>query len=286
MIPISSLIDSIFRIKDTDTQNMYPRALTEFTMHQSKLPLCFKLFVQPFLVIVMSLAALSPGPIKVAVGSGNPCKLAAVKDAFKDACDASIGAGKYELLVEGVSAESGVSDQPMGDEETMKGARNRAEGARDVMRAQSQEPDFAVGLEGGIVDEGEEMWCMAWMAVLRVSTGEWGVARTAAFPLPKLMTALVRKGMELGDADDAVTGRSGSKTRGGTVGVVTQEVIPRGEYYRHALVLALARFTAEDIFGMGMGEDGHIDEALVNKLLQEKGITGASDGAGTATDAT
>lgn len=53
----------------------------------------------------------------------------------------------------------------------------------------------------------------------------------AEFMLPALMTRLIKEGVELGVADDVVTGRVDSKKGGGTVGVLTGGVVGRGVYY-------------------------------------------------------
>ena len=150
------------------------------------------------------------------------------------------------------------------------GAKNRAEAAAKMMEG----CDFAVGLEGGIVDDCEGvMWCMAWMAVLCPSEADqgrrWGVARTGAFPLPPLMAALVRKGVELGIADDIVTKREDSKLGGGTVGVLTNEIIPRGKYYETAIILAMTRFIQEDVFYKGCNDGGAgITDETVKSYLE------------------
>ena len=172
----------------------------------------------------------------VAVGSKNPCKVAAVTVAFSSIL-ASASASPPTLSVTGLSASSGVPDQPMGDGETLLGAKNRAEGAASIFAASNggRMPDFSIGLEGGIVEEHGEMWCMAWMACCCPSepspARRFGIAQTGKFPLPPLMAALVRAGEELGVADDIVTKRVDSKRGGGTVGVLTNEIIPRGGYY-------------------------------------------------------
>ena len=57
----------------------------------------------------------------VRVGSVNEPKLAAVRSA--------IGAYAPDAKVEGVAVSSGVSEQPVGFEEIIRGARNRAAGA-------------------------------------------------------------------------------------------------------------------------------------------------------------
>ena len=62
--------------------------------------------------------------LKVIVASQNPIKLDCTKNAFSKAFH------QQDLKVSGESLPSGVSDQPMSDEETFDGARNRAENAR------------------------------------------------------------------------------------------------------------------------------------------------------------
>jgi non-canonical (house-cleaning) NTP pyrophosphatase len=51
---------------------------------------------------------------RIAVGSSNPCKVDAVRQALKRAIDISYSLD-VDLEVEGFSVESGVPDQPFGD---------------------------------------------------------------------------------------------------------------------------------------------------------------------------
>ncbi|MDD5263960.1 MAG: DUF84 family protein, partial [Candidatus Bipolaricaulis sp.] len=60
--------------------------------------------------------------------------------------------------------------------------------------------------------------------------------------LPDTVAALVRQGVELGEADDRVFGRTDSKRDVGAVGLLTGEVIDRTALYEHAVVLALIPF--------------------------------------------
>lgn len=74
---------------------------------------------------------------RVVVGSTNEVKVNSVRLAFKP---------YYDAKVVGVEVESGVGAQPLG-EETFLGARRRAANAM-----KKQACDFAVGIEGGIMD--------------------------------------------------------------------------------------------------------------------------------------
>jgi non-canonical (house-cleaning) NTP pyrophosphatase len=141
----------------------------------------------------------------VAVGSENPVKVNSVRNAFAaNFPDAS-------LEVVGYSVPSGVDDQPWGDVQTRQGALNRAENALGAhcLAHGGAPPDFAVGLEGGVVEEklGElhrgtpglsasYTTCFAFMAVMSSPASldgvRWGIARTGSFALPPRITALMR----------------------------------------------------------------------------------------------
>mmetsp|Transcript_29305 Transcript_29305/g.47039 ORF Transcript_29305/g.47039 Transcript_29305/m.47039 type:complete len:226 (-) Transcript_29305:140-817(-) len=185
----------------------------------------------------------------VVVGSTNPCKIKACERAFK-ACFPSVNA----IRLIPVKAKSGVSDQPMTDEETLKGAKNRAKNALQAIRKETKEDsliDFSVGLEGGLNlgEDGDSLVCHAWMCVLCAKTGKASVARTASFMIPPQVTDLIRnKNMELGEADDVVFKRTNSGQGSGTVGILTHNLIDRCEYYRHALIMALIPYINLDLY--------------------------------------
>jgi inosine/xanthosine triphosphatase len=178
------------------------------------------------------------------VGSTNATKLAAAEQGFA-ALPRPAG---QALEVAAVAAASGVAAQPMGDAETRQGARSRALGAL----AGSPACDFAIGLEGGCSEEFGELVCFAWVCVVRAPRGggaqaaRESYARTASFALPRAVAELVRGGMELGAADDAVFSRVGSKHGEGAVGLLTRGAITRTSYYAHAVTCALVPFISAE----------------------------------------
>ena len=178
----------------------------------------------------------------VCVGSTNPVKVNAVTAAFQR-CGITVKA----VGVKGV--QSGVPDQPIGYAQTKRGAINRAKAA--LVKRTCKIPSYAVGIEGGLVtsSNGVGLDCIAVMAVLNVATGRISTSRTASFTLPPPLSALVRSGKELGDADDEVFQRTNSKQEDGTVGILTKGAIDRTEYYVHALVLALVPLLHPTLYG-------------------------------------
>jgi len=135
-----------------------------------------------------------------------------------------------------VSVQSDVSDQPMTDTETLRGAKNRARNAADVV----PQADFYVGIEGGISNNGNDMDAFAWVYIL--SRDQCGKAKTAVFSLPPKLIRLIQNGYELGDADDMVFKRQNSKQDNGAVGILTGNVLDRSAYYEQAVILALIPF--------------------------------------------
>jgi inosine/xanthosine triphosphatase len=165
------------------------------------------------------------------VASHNPVKIQAALDGFQRSFNGATFAAR------GVSVPSGIADQPMSDAETLRGALNRTQ----VARAAAPDADYWVGIEGGCEDQYGHLWAFAWVVVID-RAGVMGRARTAAFMLPDEVAALVRQGVELGEADDRVFGRVNSKQGNGAVGLLTGDVIDRAGYYAHAVVLALIPF--------------------------------------------
>lgn len=173
---------------------------------------------------------------KVYIASKNPVKIACVEKGF------SLVWKDEEFSYEGVSVESGVGDQPMSDEETLLGALNRAQNAK----LEFPDGDYWVGVEGGIEVVEGGMFCFAWVVV--VDDVLVGRARSAGFELPERVAELIHEGVELGDADDTVFGKSNSKQENGAVGILSKDVITRTELYVPAVVLALIPWGNSELY--------------------------------------
>jgi len=166
--------------------------------------------------------------MRVAVGSTNKVKLEAVKEA--------IGSAGIKGEVVAVDAKSGVPDQPF-CYQTFQGAKNRAEGALLISRA-----DLAIGIEGGVCDYAGRMLAFA-VVYVASKGGERNFAFSAAFTLPETMADLIRRGKELGEATDLVFSTSDSKHNEGAVGHLTK-VITRKDLYVQPVIMALYPFYA------------------------------------------
>jgi inosine/xanthosine triphosphatase len=173
--------------------------------------------------------------IIIAVGSQNPVKVQAVQSG------ASLMLGEVETA--GVQVDSGVRAQPMGDEEMIAGAKQRAHAALAAV------PDaaYGVGLEGGCSALNEELFAGAWCVAVN-RAGVVGMASTGQFELPPRVAELVRGGMELGHADDLVHGRTNSKQTTGSIGILTHGKYVRAQFYTPAVMMAFIKFVNEGMF--------------------------------------
>jgi inosine/xanthosine triphosphatase len=172
----------------------------------------------------------------VITASRNPVKIQAVKTAFSQAFP------RTTVEVEGLAAPSGVSDQPMSDEETLRGARNRVAYAKK----QYPEADFWVGVEGGVQPIENRLDAFGWMVVQ--DKAREGYARSASFFLPPAAVRAVRRGGELGPVMDELFDETNVKHKGGAVGLLTNGLVSREALYVQPLILALIPFLQKPLF--------------------------------------
>lgn len=186
----------------------------------------------------------------VRVGSTNPPKLEGVR--------AALCAFSRHVTIEGVEVESGVPDQPLGFEEIVGGARNRAERAQ-----RGGECDLGVGYEDGLVEIPGTMGTWFNIGCAAVSDGvriSLGLSSGFGYP-PACSERAVAERRPIG----ALFDRFWRQRRGGppspaqlslgNVGRLTGGALPRAEYTRHAVLCALTHFIHADLYFEGGGMD-------------------------------
>jgi len=179
----------------------------------------------------------------IAVGSARKPKLAAVREAVDGMMDQLPVGSSVEIV--GVEVESGVNHTPLSREESMRGARQRAEALRTMAREESNPWNYFVGLEGGldsIVENGERrVFLESWAYVSDGTRGHFG--RSGAVELPEALAEEVFvKGTELSIAIDQFAGEAGIRDAQGAWGVLSANKITRQEAFRVALIAAFAPF--------------------------------------------
>jgi inosine/xanthosine triphosphatase len=179
--------------------------------------------------------------VKVVVGSQNPVKMEAAKEAF----------GNYFSDVEiiGVEIDSKVSPQPIG-ERTLEGARNRALGAKEVSDKEKLGGKYFVGIEGGILELFSRWFAFSAMCIID-DKGRTEYGTSPLFELPANIVSRLLGGVELGEVIDNLVGEQETKRKQGAAGYFTKGVIDRERIYTDGLIAALVPFLNANLFMKG-----------------------------------
>ncbi len=174
--------------------------------------------------------------MKVNIGSKNPNKYNAVRESF-----IMFGAFK-QADFQSIEAASLVSDQPVGFDETVRGARNRAENA-------FMDCNLSVGLESGLVVVPHTRTGYMNLTVCAIYDGsEFFIGTGPAFELPEGITQLVvNDGLELDDAilKSGFTENPRIGYSEGIIGIMTKGVVTRKDYMVPSVSMAVAGFISK-----------------------------------------
>jgi len=173
-------------------------------------------------------------PLKVNVGSTNPSKIKAVRRIFEYIF-------AFEIEIKGISVDSEVSPQPT-DDETIKGAINRA---KNVL----QDADYAVGIEAGLFwnDEVKEYFDKAFCAIID-KYGNFTYGYSGGFTYPPRVIEMVKKGMEVGDAMEIISGIKDIKKKMGAIGYLSKGKINREDFNAQAVLMAMIPRISHELY--------------------------------------
>jgi inosine/xanthosine triphosphatase len=167
---------------------------------------------------------------EIIVGSQNQIKLTAVNEVVADY--ARLSGAK----VVGVASDSGIREQPLSLEETVKGAKNRAENAYAA-------GSLSIGLESGLILVPETDSEYMDVCICSVYDGEkHHIGMSCGFRLPKPVSDLIiSEGLDLNQAMQkcGFTHNPRLGAAEGSVGLFTSGRICRKDYCKQSLVTAL-----------------------------------------------
>ncbi len=173
----------------------------------------------------------------IALGSCNPAKVSAVKIGFKKVFP------NEKIKVLAISVKSGISNQPMSDTESIKGAINRA------TKAQKQVPgaDYAVGMEGGVHKIGKNWFESGWIAIID-KQGKIGLGTSARWQVSANVQKRLNGKNELAQIFQELAKIENAKDTAGVMGLITKNLLPRDIAYSHGVIFALAPFHSNPIY--------------------------------------
>jgi len=200
--------------------------------------------------------------VYIAVGTQRRPKLNAVWEAVSVFGTLIDPDARFEVV--GVEVESGVTHTPLSREETMTGARQRAEALVKLAQQKNEPWEYFVGLEGGLDVVGQaflpvhkdarsatnltnapatrHVFLHNWAYVCdRHGRGAFG--QSGAIVLPAALAAtVVDQGVELSQAIDEYAGGRGIRDAQGAWGVLSRNIITRQDSFRTAVINAFAPF--------------------------------------------
>lgn len=176
--------------------------------------------------------------MKVLVGSTNPVKLNAVKESFALYFE--------DIIIEGISVNSGVPAQPV-NSQTFEGAKNRALELKKVNSEKNLSADFFVGIEGGIKEAYGKWFAFGCMCIMK-EDGKFSFGTSAHFELPDIVTKRLLNGEELGFVMDEIMQEKNTKQKGGAISFFTNGKMNRKELYIPGLICALIPFIHPNLY--------------------------------------
>lgn len=161
---------------------------------------------------------------KVYIGSMNPIKIQATKNILEP----------LGFTVVATEVDSGVSKQPLTDEETMQGAKNRA--------LQLPNDGLRIGLEAGVELHFDTLFLVNW-GVLIDQIGQVCWAGGTRIPLPEeIKRALLMEKIELSEAMNIYFSEKNINHREGAIGYFTDLFVCRIDIFEHIVKLLIGQY--------------------------------------------
>ncbi|ABR55274.1 protein of unknown function DUF84 [Methanococcus vannielii SB] len=160
----------------------------------------------------------------VSLGSVNPVKVRATENALTK----TIG----QVLISKIDVPSLVSNQPLGFEETFKGAYNRAKAAFESVNSV-----FGIGIEAGVIEIFEKKLdihvCVIYDGL------NYTVGTSQGFQIPNEVIKKIDEGFECSDAIFELYGFKDAGKKNGLIGYLTDDNITREGLCVEAVTMAM-----------------------------------------------
>jgi inosine/xanthosine triphosphatase len=175
--------------------------------------------------------------MKIIICTENTAKVKAVKEVLEKVWT------DFTLVTEKFSSD--ITEQPLSEEEGVKGAINRANNAR----LKYPEVDYFIGMEG-YVDTNNYGMFLAGIVVIINNAGEMGIGSSAKMPLPVFIQKKIEAGFELGPVIKELMNDTENNIRqyDGTNGLLSKGLYNRVDEFKDATKCALAPFQSPEFY--------------------------------------
>lgn len=163
---------------------------------------------------------------EIAIGSTNPVKIQAVRNALID----------EKMHVVSCAGSSNVRSQPLSDEETLQGAINRAKNCLE-----KTDSTLAIGLEAGVVFLQDNLYLCHWGAIVDRHQNIY-FTNGPLILLPLEYWKLLQEGQSLEDIMHHSTGIENLGTKSGAIGIFTNNKLNREEVMTQIAKILLGQY--------------------------------------------
>lgn len=159
---------------------------------------------------------------KALIASTNQVKVSALKEVLTD----------YEVIA--MKVDSGVSNQPKSDEETILGAVNRAKGL--------PKEGLRFGLEAGVTKQFGKLYLVNFGALIDMDDNIYTAGGTR-IELPKIIEdKIFNEGKELADIMEEVYNEKDVRSHQGAIGIFTSNMVKRVDIFTHIIKLLYGQY--------------------------------------------
>ena len=156
------------------------------------------------------------------IASTNKVKVEALKEVLTD----------YEVIA--MKVDSGVSNQPKSDEETILGAVNRAKGL--------PKEGLRFGLEAGVTKQFGKLYLVNFGALIDMDDNIYTAGGTR-IELPKIIEdKIFNEGKELADIMEEVYNEKDVRSHQGAIGIFTSNMVKRVDIFTHIIKLLYGQY--------------------------------------------
>ena len=174
--------------------------------------------------------------MKVLIATKNQGKIEGAKRALQNYFE--------NIIIEGISVESGVSEQPVNDE-IYNGAKNRVKNLKKYAQKNNIEADLYLSIESGITNS-LGRWIITNIAIIEDNNNFESYGASPSFPVPDgLVQDIIDT--ELSQVMDKVFYKDEERhNNGGGIQLLTHNKITRIDLTEMAFIMALTKYINEN----------------------------------------
>ena len=169
--------------------------------------------------------------MNILIGSKNPAKIKAVKDAFE-----TLKISDVEVI--SVDAKSNVPSKPIGFE-ILRGCENRNKDVKQYAESNSIKYDYICSIEGGFAVDENGLPFVVTYAIVEDANGKKSTGKSLGIRLNREMYRYIREDGSLNSIIGEINHNKNNKQSQGIMGFLTDGILDRAKVDQEAVISAL-----------------------------------------------